>query len=140
MRTYAEYADDLLVIDHHGSQPRHIIISHPDRDHLSRLDPDKIATIVKLTPNTAIGQLERARTFILLEGDEEQLYFTTGIDVAAASRARLVTPPGSRLSRLTQLCLAAEAHRLMVWPTIMDMRLEYAEARNAHSLVPGCLD
>jgi hypothetical protein len=60
---------------------------------------------------------------------------TTGIDVEALNKVQA----GARLTRLTQFGMTAEAHRLMVWPAMMDMRVEYADARNGEYSVCATL-
>jgi len=41
-------------------------------------------------------------------------------------------PPGvERISLLSRLCMSAEAHERLIWPTIQDLYLEYADAQKA---------
>jgi hypothetical protein len=37
--------------------------------------------------------------------------------------------PVEKVSRLARLCMSAEAHQQLIWPTIQDLRLEYEDAQ-----------
>ncbi|MDB6101159.1 MAG: hypothetical protein JWO52_1158 [Gammaproteobacteria bacterium] len=134
-----EELQDMFRAPHHGSRSIHFIISHSDEDHLSALDSLKVRGIVEVH-GLLLDRSSLAERFenpglsgasIICVGDRKQFPPLTHAVRDAQAVARELRPPGARLTRITKFCLTAEAHRLIVWPAIMDMRLEYADARIA---------
>jgi hypothetical protein len=117
------------MVSHHGSLPLRLFISSSAdlshfRNDLAKLKFVSIegyGGLITLNPNVTV----------VLGSNPQEYLRTIAKHIDAATLAFDASRPGARLSRFTQSCMSAESHRLIVWPAIMDMQVEYADARNA---------
>jgi hypothetical protein len=116
------------IAPHHGAYPLRVYIgSSADLAHfrdnleLKLLAAEGLGRVIKLSDD---------KTVVLGSYPREYLR-TIAKHIEAATIANEANRPGARLSRLTQWCMTAEAHQLIIWPAIMDMQVEYADERNA---------
>jgi hypothetical protein len=117
-----EDLQEMFSAPHHGSRSIHFIISHPDEDHLSALDSLKVRGLVEvhgllLDRSTLAGRFENpgvSGAQIICVGDRKRFPPLTHAVRDAQALARVLRPPGARLTRMTKFCLTTEAHRLIV--------------------------